>query len=139
LNALGSFAIAADRGVRRPRPPLHFSDAIYAAEIAVGIYRAHFDFRWDLPLRLRWLQVLHADYALRRRWIKPHHHKAATLLSISFQKAGLLPRVTMSWATFIDGGSGGDVSEMRGRHAKKFREAIQAIPDDYRDGFFSWF
>jgi hypothetical protein len=79
------------------------------------------------------------DHARRHGWISHHQHRSAEILGNSFAKAGLLPRVTMSWSSFVDGSGFGDGSEARDRHATKFRNAVAAIPDDYRENFLTWF
>lgn len=79
------------------------------------------------------------DHARRHGWITEDQHRAAEILCGHFQKGGLLPRVTMSWSTLVDGSKSGDASESRERHARKFRGAIASISEDYRDGFLSWF
>lgn len=79
------------------------------------------------------------DQAKRHGWITSDQHRASEILCSHFQKGGLLQRTTMSWSSFVDGSKGGNGTEARDRHAKKFRSAIAQISDDYRDGFFTWF
>lgn len=79
------------------------------------------------------------DQARRHGWITADQYRAADLMCLHFQRAGLMPRTTMNWAGVIDGSREGGSSDPRDRHARQFRDGLAAVPAEYRDGFLSWF